>query len=149
MKFVSTGLQAVFRPARLTDRKAVKSTVAGFTLLETLTALTILAIALVSLFEAHARGLNTAGIAADYAEARILAQALLAETVSRRGGNVVSGRGSIGRFGWSIDIVPEPAPWSHIKSEKKWRLDRVRVTVAWDQDRSIVLNTLKLGRPNG
>ncbi len=72
MKFVLIGLRAVFRQPRSIDLSPVESTAAGFTLLETLTALTILAIALVSLFEAHASGLRTAGIAADYAEARIV-----------------------------------------------------------------------------
>jgi prepilin-type N-terminal cleavage/methylation domain-containing protein len=148
MKFVLIGLQAVFRQTRSIDGMPVKATAAGFTLLETLTALTILAIALVSLFEAHARGLHNAGIATDYAEARILAQGLLADTVSGRGGSVISGKGRIGRFDWSIDVAPERAPWSEIKSEKSWRLDRVRVTVAWDKDRRIELDTLKLGRPN-
>jgi len=148
MKFVLIGLRAVFRQPRSIDLSPVESTAAGFTLLETLTALTILAIALVSLFEAHASGLRTAGIAADYAEARIVAQALLAETVSGRGSSVISGRGRIGRFDWSIDVAPERAPWSQIKSEKSWRLHRVRVTVAWDKGRRIELDTLKLGRLN-
>lgn len=148
MKFVLIGLQAVFRQPRSIDLSRVESTAAGFTLLETLTALTILAIAFVSLFEANASGLRNTRIAADYAEARILAQALLADTVSGRGRSVVSGRGRIGRFGWSIDVAPERAPWSKIKSEKSWRLHRVRVTVAWDKDRRIELDTLKLGRPN-
>ncbi len=146
MKFALIGLRGASRQARSIDR--TRGNAAGFTLVETLAALTILAIALVSLFEAHATGVRNAGIAADYAKARILGQSLLAETVSGRGGSLVSGRGSVGGFGWSIDVVPERAPWSVIKSEKNWRLHRVRVTVAWDKDRRIELDGLKLGRPH-
>jgi general secretion pathway protein I len=122
---------------------------AGFTLLETLTALLILSIALVSLFEAQAKGVSTAGTATDYARARILAQSLLAASVGGRGAGLVSKAGREGTFGWSVDVAPETAPWSEIKSSKNWGLHRVRVTVTWDKGRKIEIETLKLGRANG
>jgi hypothetical protein len=122
---------------------------AGFMLLETLTALTILAIVLVSLFQAHAQGLNTAGTAVDYANARIFGQGLLADAQSGWNGDLLSKRGREGRFDWSIDVSQERAPWAEFKSDKKWNLHRIRVTVAWEKGRKIELETLKLGRSSG
>jgi prepilin-type N-terminal cleavage/methylation domain-containing protein len=119
---------------------------AGFTLLETLTALTVLSIALVSLFEAHAQGLTTAGSAASYARARIFAQGLLVDATSGWGGELASKRGTEGAFTWSIDVELERSSWADVKTEGNWRLNRVRVTVAWDRGRQINLETVKLAR---
>jgi general secretion pathway protein I len=141
MRFASTGSRVGSRRLRSTDARE-----AGFTLLETLTALTILAIALVSLFDAHMRGLRAAGAAHSYAAARLLGQALLADAVSGWKTALVSRQGREGRYDWSIAVAPEASGWADAKSKAGWRLYHVRVTVAWDQDRSIVLDTLKLGR---
>ncbi len=148
MRFASTGLRDVSRQPRSIEGCAAGPE-AGFTLLETLTALTILSIVLVSLFQAHAQGLSTAGTAVDYAKARIFGQGLLADAMSGWSGDLVSKRGNEGRFAWSIDVSEERAPWAEIKSEKNWRLHRIRVTVAWEKGRKIELETLKLGRANG
>ncbi len=148
MRFASTGSRAGSRPPRSIDGGRDSGT-AGFTLLETLTALTILAIALVSLFDAHMRGLRAAGAANSYAEARLLGEALLADTAGGWKSALLSRQGSEGRFNWSIAVAPERAAWAEIKSKGNWRLYHVRVTVAWDRNRSIVLDTLKLGRAHG
>src|SRR5262245_49611518 len=105
MRFGSTGLRAGSRPPRSTDG-IVPGAESGFTLLETLTALTILGIALVSLFDAHQRGLRAARVADDYAVARILAQSLLADATTGNSGVVVPRRGSEGRYGWAIEVHP-------------------------------------------
>lgn len=108
--------------------------------------MTILAIALVALFDAHMQGLRAAGAADAYAEARILSEALLADAASGWNSGLASRSGREGRFNWSTTVSPVGAPWAQIKSKSNWRLHHVRVTVAWDKDRSIVLDTLKLGR---
>jgi hypothetical protein len=105
----------------------------------------ILAIALVSLFDAHTRGLRAADAADAYAEARILGEALLADVVTGWSSPLVPRSGRQGRYNWSIDVAPAGAAWAEFKSES-WRLHHVRVTIAWDRDRSIALDTLKLGR---
>jgi general secretion pathway protein I len=148
MRSASTGSRAACRPPQSIDGPPTGSS-AGFTLLETLTALTILSIALVSLFEAHAQGLKTAGSATDYAKARIFAQGLLADATSGWSSELVSKQGSDGRFAWSIDVDQEGAPWAEVKTEGSWRLHRIRVTVSWDKGRQIELESLKLGRSNG
>ena len=108
--------------------------------------MTILAIALVSLFDAQMRGLRAAGAADAYAEARILGDALLTGATRGWKSGPASRNGREGRFEWSIAVAPVSTPWAEIKSKDKWRLNQIRVTVAWDRDRSIVLDTLKLGR---
>lgn len=145
MRFASIGSPDGSRPPRSIDGGAASGT-AGFTLLETLTALAILAIAMVSLFDAHMRGLKAASTADAYAEARLFAQALLTDTVSGWKGALVSRRGREGRYDWSIEVAPAKEAWAEITSKANWRLNHVRVTVAWDKNRSVVLDTLKLGR---
>lgn len=110
-----------------------------------MTALTILAIAFVSLYEAHTGAMRAASTATDAGRARIIAQSLLAETTS--GWNIKPGSrsGTDGRFNWTVDIAREDAPWASIKSDL-WRLNRIRVAVTWDRVRRVELETLRLGR---
>ena len=141
MKFASIGSRAGSRPPPLTDDGE-----AGFTLLETLTALAILAIALVSLFDAHQRGLRAAAAADDYAEARVLAQSLLADVAGNRNGSLRSRQGTEGRFAWSIDVTPMHASFAEMKGH--WGMRNVHVAVAWGQNSRVELETLRLGRAN-
>lgn len=147
MRFASTGSRAGSRPPRSTRRDGANPA-AGFTLLETLAAMTILAMALVALFDAQARGVRAAGAADNYVRARLLAQALLADTVTGwSAAGLAPSTGRDGAFAWSIDVAPAEAGWATNPTEKNsWRLNRVRVTVAWDRERRVVLDTLKLGR---
>lgn len=142
MKSASTGLPGGSRRVQSTEARPADAQ-AGFTLIETLTALTILAIALVSLFEAQGTGLRTAGNAADYAKARILGQSLLAETAATWRGGLLRQGGKEGAYDWSIDV--SRAPGAPSKSQTKWGLHQIRVTIAWGAARSIELDTLKLG----
>ncbi len=146
MRSESTGLPVVSRQAASTDatRHSVDAA-SGFTLLETLVALAILAIVFVSLFDAHAIALRNIRAASDYAKARILGQALLADSVSGWSRVPVSGTGASGQFHWAINVAEERAPWALFQTKKNWRLYRVAVNVSWDKNRHIVLDTLKLG----
>lgn len=140
MRFASIGSPAVSRSPHSIDPEG------GFTLLETLTALAILAIALVGLFDAHALGLRGATAADHHAEARMLAQSLLADAVGANHESVVPRRGTAGRFGWAIEVQPVKEGWGQFKSEAGWRLNHVRVSVTWDANRRVELDTFKLGR---
>lgn len=148
MKSASTGLPAAYRQARSTNAPQAAPE-AGFTLFETLTAMLVMSIGLVSLFEAHSRALQTAGVAADYARARIFAQGLLADTVAGWSGRVFSKSGKDGGFAWTIDVAPEGASWANVPMHDNWKLRRVRVVVSWAGGRQFELDTLKLGRTNG
>lgn len=117
----------------------------GFTLLETLVALTILAVAMTSLFRAHSNSLRATGIADDMAGARLLAQAVLSEELGNWQGGPRSNNGTAGNYSWQVRIEPETASWSALKSQQAWRLYRINVTVAWAENRQFALNTVKLG----
>ncbi len=140
MRFASIGSPAVSRSPRSIDPEG------GFTLLETLTALAILAIALVGLFDAHALGLRGATAADHHAEARMLAQSLLADAVGANHERVVPRRGEAGRFAWTIEAQPVKEGWAQFKSEAGWQLNHVRVLVTWDAGRRVQIDTFKLGR---
>ncbi len=148
MKSASTGLQAECPQPRST-KAPPNDPEAGFTLFETLTAMFVMSIGLVSLFEAHSRAFRTAGIAADYARARIFAQGLLADTVEGWSGKLISKTGNDDGFAWTIDVAPEDAAWANIETRDNWKLRHVRVIVSWADGRQIELDSLKLGRANG
>lgn len=139
MRFVSIGSPAVSRSPHSIDPEG------GFTLLETLTALAILSIALVGLFDAHALGLRGATAADHHAEARMLAQSLMAEAVGANHEMVVPQRGTAGRYTWTIEVEPVKESWAQLKSTAGWQLNHVRVSVTWDANRHVELDTFKLG----
>lgn len=120
----------------------------GFTLLETLAALTILAIAFVALFESYSAGLKATHVSETYGRARILAQSLLSEAVAGWGQIPAIRTGRTGNFSWSVAIAPARAPWAALNTKQNWQLNRVTVTVGWDKSRRLELETLKLGRSN-
>lgn len=148
MKSASTGLRDESPPPRSIKVPAV-DTESGFTLFETLTAMLVMSIGLVSLFEAHSHALRTAEAAANYARARIFAQGLLADTVGGWSGKLISKAGTDDGFSWSINVAPEDASWGKVETKDNWRLRRVRVIVSWAGGRQIELDSLKLGRTNG
>lgn len=153
MRFASIGLPAASLQAPGLEHSPPAAPVSGtqdggFTLLETLTALTILAIALSGLFQAHATATRSTGTADDYATARLIGEARLAEmTGSWVGGRSVK-TGKHGRFSWTFEASPQNAPWAAIKSQENWRLYRLRLNVVWPGGRHVDLQTLKLAREN-
>jgi general secretion pathway protein I len=151
MRFASTGSLAVSRPPPCAEAAASAeprqaSPGNGFSLLETLTALTILAIALTGLFQAHAMATRSTGTADNYATARLIGEARLAELATAWNGGRSASKGTHGNFAWSFEATPHEAPWAAIKSKENWRLYRLRVRVAWAGGRDLDLETLKIGR---
>ncbi len=149
MKFASTGSPAAFLPLHSTEPTSPNGAEAGFTLFETLVAMMVLSIGLASLYEAHTRALKAAGTSADYANARILAQGLLAEAVSGWPKELTSKAGQENGFYWTVKFQPATGPWASVQARKGWKLQQVSVTVAWPGGRQLELNSLKLGRSNG
>ncbi len=129
MRYASTGSPDGSRQQRSIEDLAADPR-AGFTLLETMTALTILAMAFVSLYEAHGAAMRTASAATDGTRARIIAQSLLAGATSGWGIHPGFRSGTDGRFNWSVEVARDAAP--AFKSDR-WRLNRVRVAVTWDR----------------
>jgi len=149
MRYASIGLPGASPRRAFSDLPTPEHAQSGFTLFETLTAMLVLSIGLVTLFEAHSRALKTAGIAADYLSARILAQGLLADATGGRRGKLAPRQGTDNGFAWKIDVAPEAASWANVKVRDDWKLQRVRVIVSWNGGRQLELDTVKLRRPNG
>ena len=147
MKSASTGLPAASRQPPCTEPDALRSASAeaGFSLLESLAALTILAVALVGLFQAHSAGLRAATAADDTAQARILAHSVLASAMAGPGILPRPATGQEGAFRWSLSVTEAREGWAEITS-RKWRLHHIRVAVEWSRGRRIELRGLKLAR---
>lgn len=148
MKSASIGSRGASRQQLRAERLATHHPQAGFSLLETLTALSILAIALTSLFQAHSTGLRTTATAEDYAQARILAHSLLAGALAGPGDLPTPADGQEGTFRWSVRMAAAREGWASVTS-KNWRLHHIRVTVAWARSRRFELAGLKLVRVTG
>lgn len=93
----------------------------GFTIMESLVALAVLAITVVALYEAIGIGFRTIGRAAEAEEAVLVAQSLLDGIVAgRRIGDVRNGRVEGTRFAWRVDVIRTAA-----------RLVTFRIAVTW------------------
>ena len=119
----------------------------GFTLVEVLVALAILAIASTFAFRAISGGLSWLDRDADEQHAVLVAQAELA----RVGHDIPildgenDGRAD-SRFSWHIAITPSGAPIGGVQGH------RVAIEVGWDEERRtrrIRLETVRLGRAGG
>jgi prepilin-type N-terminal cleavage/methylation domain-containing protein len=146
MSYVSTGLQAAShkRPCQNVSPRRIGEH--GFTLLETLTAMTILAIALTSLFGAYASGIKAVRSSDDYTRAQILAQSLLAQATLASDRPPVSTHGTSGPFRWHVRVRLASNSLVGELTSKRWALYQINSVVAWDARRTFELQTLKLAR---
>ena len=113
----------------------------GFTLIEALAAIVILALALSALLSAHDTGLRGATTIDDHLQARLLAQSLLAQWSLERTPQPPS-QGRSGRFAWSVTIAPYAGGTLH-RQPGNWMLHELTVTVAWPPRRQVQLSTLR------
>ena len=142
MKSGWIGLPAAWLSARFRNwvgRKASR----GFTLVESLTALAILAIALTALFQNYSGSVNVVRATDDYAEARILAESILDEALVMPG-SPPDQDGKLGRFVWRLTSDKLASSAAAKKEGKPIDIYNVEVQVAWPPDRRIGLSTLKL-----
>jgi prepilin-type N-terminal cleavage/methylation domain-containing protein len=116
----------------------------GFTLIEALVAIVILALALSALFSAHDTGLRGATTVDAHLQARLLAQSLLAQWSQYR---VLQGpsQGRSGRFAWTVAVAPFGGVGPR-QGAGDWTLHELTVTVAWPGGHQVKLNTLRLLR---
>ena len=119
----------------------------GFTLLEALTAITILALSLSTLLAAYRSGLQGVSAIDDHLRARLLAQSVLAEWTQHRLLQPGRFQGRLDRFAWTVSIAPfEEAGGIYPQQSDHWRLHKLTVAVSWPHGRQIELNTLRLLR---
>ncbi|MDX9767971.1 MAG: prepilin-type N-terminal cleavage/methylation domain-containing protein [Ectothiorhodospiraceae bacterium] len=116
----------------------------GFSLLEVLVALAILAMALGVLLQSFGGGLRNARLADETSRATVIAESLLAEAgvlallTGEKTGETEDG------FRWRLRV--QPAAEATPAELTGYLLYRVDMEVAWgDRDRSVSLSTLRLG----
>jgi general secretion pathway protein I len=115
----------------------------GFTLLEVIVALAILAVGFALAMELLANGVRSAKASEDYTQAVLLAQQKMAEIAVTRD---LAGRSDAGEFGGGFRWIAEVQP---IEQEETLpgRLYNVRVRVTWPGrrgEKSIDLQTLRM-----
>ena len=128
-------------------RSAGRGGTAGFTLLETMIAIVILALALTTIMQTFGSGLRGIQINDDHLKARLLAQSVLAEQTGGRTLTPNVTRGQYDKFAWRVLVEPaQPAPGVAPSVQSVWRLFHIVVSVSWPRQRSLQLETLRLGR---
>ena len=113
----------------------------GFTLLEVLVALTILAVAIVALMQLSSQGLRLLHLSDDYQQAVVVA-----DRVARATDVVEEGAesGQEGRFRWErrLRLVPVPEQLTP-GAGPQLRLYALSVAVRWGRDRTLELASLR------
>ena len=113
----------------------------GFTLLEVLVALTILAVAIVACMQLSSQGLRLLHLSDDYQQAVIVA-----DRVARAADVVAEGAdaGQEGRFQWErrVSLVPVPEELTP-GAGPQLRLYALTVAVRWDRGRTLELASLR------
>jgi general secretion pathway protein I len=130
----------------------------GFTLVEALAAIVVLALSLSALLSAHDTGLRGVSSIDEHMRARLLAQSLLAEWSQDRVARA-PGEGRSGHFAWRVSMAPyagaggdtraagRDAAQDATRGAGRWVLHEVTVTVAWAPARKVALSTLRLMSP--
>lgn len=111
----------------------------GFTLLEVIVAVTILALGVTVVLQLFGGGLRSLGISRDYVTATGIVRGKMEEALVQG----ESGRGTLEeRFSWSVEVTEEPA-----QNERMPAMQRIRATASWPSwrgNRSVELTTRRL-----
>ena len=131
----------------------------GFVLLEVLVAVAVAGIILTALLRSFVTTWQGINIVREEAESMLIARSLVSAATPRDNTAEVSQRGSIGRYGWALEVKraptpPPPPPSSLTASDPEseatpnpWTLYRVAVVVTAPNGRRTTLETNRLSRP--
>ena len=129
------------REAAPSDRRRSS---AGFTLLEALIAVVVLALMLGALLPSFGAGVRHAASLDDALRARLLAQSILSEaTQGRRLPDGVT-RGSFDIFAWDLTVAPLRTESIGDLGHEQWGLRRLDVRVSWPPRHQVVLTTARV-----
>ena len=131
--------------AMLRDHGPRVRTEAGFTLLEVLVALTILAVAVVSLIQLSSQSLHLVKASSDYQEAVLVADRLAADT-QINGETLDSGQEGLFRWERRVAIVPLPDELKSkqtVPGQEDPKLFSVTIDVYWGANKVLELATLR------
>jgi general secretion pathway protein I len=132
------------RGARVQGQRRSSEPEAGFTLLEVLVALTILALGVVTLIQLSSQSLRLVKTSADYQRAAQLADRIATEREPTEEG---VDSGSDGPFQWErqVSLVPMPEefkPKNNVPDQEPPKLLAVTIAVRWGQNQVLELATL-------
>lgn len=157
MRFASTGSRDACRSCRRREPGTLAAALGagspGFSLLEVLAALTILAMGLSALYGSFGSAIRASDRSGERLVAVQLAQSLLEQhTAGRAFGDRVM-RGRQGSYQWVVTVEPvedeaRPALSGPQPSQpaSPWQLQQIAVTVTWPRERRFQLETLHLAR---
>ena len=142
MRCALTGLQ----DGSALDKHIRRVSPNGFTLFEMLVGLTILAVAMVALFNAFSSGLQAGAIVRSHSQALIVAQSLIANASASRSKPARQVRGQTNGLRWIVTSLPATGPLSYVDQSENWQMYQVLATVFHTDGRRVELRTLKLAR---
>lgn len=132
-----------------TEPSQERSSDAGFSLIEVIAAMVILALGLASLYPSFGGSLRRIERVDGHAAARQLAYSLLDEQTAARTLRPGITRGRTGTFAWSIAVEPAPEGIAPQGTNRAWTLYELVLTVNWAPDQSFSVETLHLARAAG
>jgi prepilin-type N-terminal cleavage/methylation domain-containing protein len=135
------------RRALVTRRRGSLRGTHGFTLLEALIAIVVLALSLSVLMPSHSSGVRALAAVDEHLGARLLAQSLMAEWPQGRMVRSGTTQGSFNMFRWVQSVAPLEDVQPRGSQADGWVLYRVVLVVSWGKNRRIELQTLRLGLP--
>jgi general secretion pathway protein I len=127
------------------NHRCIKSrTPLGFTLMEVLVALAVLAIALTSIYRLQGQTFLMSASARFYSQAPQLARWKLAEVETQKFEDVTGGSGDFGEdypgYSWSLSVEDLP---SDLITSKQYHLARIEITVSKNDENSYQLRTYR------
>ncbi len=129
-----------------TSQPPRQNTKDGFTLIEALVAITILAVAMVALLQSFTTGLRSLNAAENYTLAAMKARSKLAELGTLVPFEEAGGEGEFEDGStWRVEIESyEPEGAVGVRLDQKLTAYRIEVSVSWQGERSVTLKTLRL-----
>ena len=119
----------------------------GFSLIEMLVAMTIMAMSLAALYEATAGATRNVRVDEKYSYAYLLAESVLAENAVVDIGGMSAQGETAGGFQWRVNTTPVEGDLP--KGLKEGSLQLIQVTVSWGEGRQVRLDSVVTGQePN-
>ena len=119
---------------------------AGFTLLEALIAIVILALSLSALLSLYSTGLRGINVIAGQLRARLLAQSVMAELSYDRALRPGTLEGRFDQFAWTLSVTPFEDGDADPRQPGPWTMHQLDLTVSWPVGRRFELQTLRMLR---
>jgi len=153
-KFASIGLPAVSPSSAYDKGRLVARALArrlgrrgeGFTLLEALVAIVVLALSLSVLMPSHNAGVRGLAAIDTHLQARLLAQSIMAEWANQRAVKPGTTHGQFETLSWTLSIAPLEVALAGRPRAGEWTLYKLVLLVSWPSGGQIELDTVRMGK---